>query len=318
MYDDAYQASLAVKKNLSSSIKGIVIVGGYDVVPSLQLDVLDQDMRDYLEETDEINDDQDGFIIWSDDIYADNDGDLLPEWPVSRIPDGKSAALIFNALGAKPYQADSKFGIRNLVRPFAIDIYESIISDNSHGLEVSEHCSPHHIDKEKARGAVYYMLHGSDTDATKYWGEKGRGGFYEAIDISNIPDAADHTVIFSGCCWGALTVQPPAFRYISHDAVYPLTPDQSIALAYLKSGASAFVGCTGTHYSPSAPPYNFFGKPLHNLFWKNIGMGMQASQALFEAKKRYASDMPHGLEKEVSKAIEMKIFRQFTCLGLGW
>jgi hypothetical protein len=96
------------------------------------------------------------------------------------------------------------------------------------------------------------------------------------------------------------------------------TPDGSIALAFLNRGATAFVGCTGAHYSPLEEPYDYFGGPMHAAFWREILAGSLPSQALFRAKAEYVRGMPHGQTSAVGRAIEFKILRQFTCLGLGW
>lgn len=312
------QVKAILKKQLTKATRGIIIVGGYDIIPATQLDTIDDELRDKLVADGDDDIDDDNFIVWSDDAYGDTDGDWLPELPVSRIPDGKSAELVMNALNAPRHDPRLKFGIRNLARPFAIDIYDSIPSSAVSPLEVSEKCAPGGIAANRAQGSVYYMLHGVDHDATRFWGERIGGRMFEAIDINNIPASTPGTVIFSGCCWGALTVLPPASRKTPAITLRPRTPEQSIALAYLKAGALAFLGCTGTHYSPSQPPYDYFGKPMHDAFWKEVAKGKTPAQALFEAKKSYAVKMPHGLTRNFSQAVELKILRQFTCLGLGW
>ena len=91
-----------------------------------------------------------------------------------------------------------------------------------------------------------------------------------------------------------------------------------MALSYLHAGARAFVGCTGTHYSPTVPPYNYFGGPMHTAFFRRLLAGSGPAQALFDAKVEYASGLPHGQNSSVGRAIEFKIWKQFTCLGLGW
>jgi beta-lactamase superfamily II metal-dependent hydrolase len=313
------QIRALIKTNLTPNTRGIVIVGGYDIIPATQLDTIDDKLRQQLvAEGDDDNDDDD-FIVWSDDTYGDTDGDWFPELPVSRIPDGKSSTLVINALTAPSYDPHSKFGIRNLARPFAAPIYDIIPSKKiSNPLEISEKCTPAGIPVDRALGSVYYMLHGVDHDATRFWGERAGGSMYEAIDINNIPASASGSVVFSGCCWGALIVLPPASRKTSGVALRSRTAEQSIALAYLKGGALAFVGCTGTHYSPSKEPYDYFGKPMHDAFWSGMKEGKPPAQALFDAKVIFARKMPHGLKRSLSQAIEMKILRQFTCLGLGW
>lgn len=84
------------------------------------------------------------------------------------------------------------------------------------------------------------------------------------------------------------------------------------------AGATAFVGCTGSHYSPKDPPFHYFGGPMHEAFWERCLAGTPPARALLDAKWHYASYMPHGQSKPALAAIEYKILREFTCLGLGW
>ncbi|HYE55990.1 MAG TPA: hypothetical protein VD996_14160, partial [Chitinophagaceae bacterium] len=211
-----------------------------------------------------------------------------------------------------------KYGIRNLKRPFAIEIFEKIPYTAETVLEVSEECSPKTIKGGAVKGAIYFMLHGHHYDATRYTGELKGTGYYEAFDIYNVPKSCAGSVVLSGCCYGALIALPKADRKEPGITLRSRTDEQSIALAFLKSGANAYVGCTGAHYSPRTATGNFFGKPMHLSFWKNIERGLPAAQALLEAKKEYAVNIPHGLTKAIYKAIEVKVMHQFTCLGIGW
>ena len=161
------------------------------------------------------------------------------------------------------------------------------------------------------------MLHGSDTDSTRYWGEDS-GETVEAVNISNVPDSLSNCTIFLGCCWGALTAVPRASKYKVGDDLAPKTDKDSLALAFLRNGASAVVGCTGTHYSPDAEPFTYFGQPMHVSFWSGMRRDLPPARAIFQAKQEYASQLPHGQTDLVSQAVELKICRQFTCLGLGW
>ena len=127
--------------------------------------------------------------------------------------------------------------------------------------------------------------------------------------------------MFAGCCWGALTVRTKAKDYRPGAPLEVLGPEQSIALAFLKRGARAFVGCTGAHYSPDAVAQgrtSYFGGPMHHHFWARIRENMLPAEALFNAKKDYIGGMPHGRTKAVEQAVEYKILRGFTCLGVGW
>lgn len=98
----------------------------------------------------------------------------------------------------------------------------------------------------------------------------------------------------------------------------PKTPEDSIAITYLLGGAQAFVGCTGSHYSPGQEPYNYYGKPMHDAFWEQMKKQVLPAKALWEAKKKYATEIPHEQRDVFSRRIESKILRQFTCLGIGW
>jgi hypothetical protein len=163
---------------------------------------------------------------------------------------------------------------------------------------------------------IYLMLHGSDIDASRFWGEVP-GGMLEALHVGNIPDPCGG-VVFAGCCWGALTVRTSANNYRERDPLPALTPEQSIALSFLARGARAFVGCTGAHYSPVAGKLDYFGAPMHDRFWSHLASGKAPADALYAAKVDYIAHMPHGRTTVEEVAIENKILRQFTCLGLGW
>ncbi|MDB5024304.1 MAG: hypothetical protein JWP78_2059 [Mucilaginibacter sp.] len=297
--------------------KGVLIIGGYDVIPAQRLSVLNAALRQELIRKNQLAGDADEFIVWSDDLYADPDMDGLPELPVSRIPDGGDAVLMFAALSASDFSVQARFGIRNTRRPFAEGTFAGI--PGSVGiLNVSEECSPEHIAAGDAAGAVYYMLHGSDQDASRFWGETQDGEEFEAVCLDNIPGSTPGTVVFTGCCWGALSVYQPASGRRGLAELKRKTAADSIALAYLKSGAQAFVGCTGSHYSPLQSPYNYYGKPMHDAFWQGMASGFKPAEALFRAKVAYAQAMPHGRTDPFSQAVEIKILREYTCIGLGW
>ena len=297
---------------------GVVVLGGYDVLRAIRYDTIPKDVRDRLGD----NADPDDFIVWSDQAYGDRDGDMLGELPVSRIPDGRSGELVKAALctcTANPRA--QRFGLRNHARPFADNVFNNV--DGTQAIMVSDPTRSKCLDPAAVdASAIYIMLHGSDTDGTRFWGELSTGGTVEAVHVGNIPNPCGGTVL-SGCCWGALTVRTPALRYSPDDPIQCLTPEQSIALSFLRRGARAFVGCTGAHYSPvdddPAAPLNHFGAPMHAAFWSHLPEGNKSpAKALFDAKMDYIRDMPHGRSSVEELAIEYKILRQFTCLGLGW
>jgi hypothetical protein len=164
-----------------------------------------------------------------------------------------------------------------------------------------------------ARRYVYLMLHGDYRDGTTYWGEND-AGVTPAIDVTSLPQDGVG-IVFAGCCWGALTVSEPA--YISGPQPTPRMVERSIALSLLRAGANAFVGATGVHYSPGEGG-GFFGGPLHAAFWDEIRRDRAPAEALFNARQTYVQEIPHGRTSLWNLAVERKLYKQFTCLGLGW
>lgn len=288
-------------------IEGVVLVGGYDVVPSLAIDVLGPQAKKARRAKD-----ADGFIVWSDWAYGDVDGDGLAEKPVSRVPDARSGEFLLRALSASAPTVTQRHGIRNAGRPFAEMVFAKMPGESD---MLCSH--PHHANAPYAPtgDAVYFMLHGAFEDPSRYWGER-HGGYVEAVLVEQVqmPPGA---VVLTGCCWGGLPVREPAAFIL--DAVTPLRQDESIALRCLWEGASAYVGCTGTHYSPVTPPFDRFGKLLHDAFWDRVGKGGSPAKALFDARGDFASGIlqRHPAAQRFAD-IERKLFEQYTVLGLGW
>ena len=306
----ALDAVAAVNKIVTADFAGVVIVGGYDVVPAMKLDVLDPERRQKLARPER---DSDLFVVWSDAAYGNiQDGKQIP---VSRIPDAQSSALVFACLSATaPRPAPGRYGIRNDTRPFADNIFNNLPGQAP--LLASKPTVNTALGTLPAEADYYFMLHGSDRDSTKFWGEDN-GDYPIALSTDEIPREVSG-VVFTGCCWGALTVETPAARTPKGKIPAPRPVKASIALSFLQAGALAFVGCTGTHYSPLEAPYLYFGGPMHQSFWASYMAGAAPAQALFNAKAQYISNLFHGRKDQYEQAIELKILRQYTCLGLGW
>jgi beta-lactamase superfamily II metal-dependent hydrolase len=313
--DSIGQPEAAIRQELArGKHKGVVIVGGYDVVPCQRVDVLDPPLRALIPNG-AIREDKDEFIVWSDDVWGDIEGRGMPDLPVSRIPDGRSAELLLKALQAKnPLSASGRFGIRNTLRPFATRIFTTL-PGNEDLLE----SAPTRYDQIGAGSAqrpfIYFMLHGLDQDGSRFWGDDpGRGTVVEAVNTASLPTGG-LGVALAGCCWGALTVDQ---RAKDRSVLSPKTTEGSMALSVLMGGALAFVGCTGIHYSPDAAG-GFFGGPMHLAFWQQlINNRRPPAEALFEARRDFLAAMPHGRRLPLELGIERKIYKQFTCLGLGW
>jgi beta-lactamase superfamily II metal-dependent hydrolase len=308
---DAAEAGRLVQEQLAGrpEVEGVVILGGYDAVPSHRFDCLPPALRERLGPTG----DPDDFIVWSDDAYGDR-GRGSPALPVSRIPDGKTPGVLLAQLAAGDRRrGEGRRGVRNRERPFA----DAIFGELAGGLPLlvsapSTATIPAFVlDADR----VYLMLHGDFLDSGRFWGESDDGSI-EAVNLANIPDPAGR-VVFTGCCWGALTVDQPAARLPAGSLPGAKAPASSIALSFLLNGATAFVGCTGAHYSPMVEPYDYFGGPVHKAFWNRLA-GAPPAKALFQAKGDFAAGFPHGRPRGVQRAIEHKILAQYTCLGLGW
>ena len=280
-------------------------------MPHQKLDCLPAELRARLNDMD----DPDRFVVWSDDLYGDVDGDGLPELPVSRIPDGKSAALIRAALEAPTPTYRERAGIRNIARPFADGVF-SVIRGTSPLLILQPTVFDQRPPISLAAEQLYFMLHGDYVDGSRFWGEDTPAN-QEAINIGNLPETLCG-VVFTGCCWGALTTETPAGLVEAGRPFGQKTPEASMALSMLARGVTAFVGCTGAHYSPDQAPYGYYGDPMHTAFWKHFTRGKSPAEALFNAKIDYLAAMPHGRQGRTHLAIEFKILREYTCLGLGW
>ncbi len=301
---------------LGGDYKGVVLLGGYNVVPSARLDALTPDLRRHAEAAD--FQDADDFIVWSDAVYADSDRDSFAELPISRVPDGKSRELFLAALqaGAGP-AAPRKFAVVNAQRPFAQAVFKALPGTGPQLVSAPSTAHDAAAAQADLQGQVYFMLHGSDADGSAFWGDDpATGRQLEAIDVPALP-ARLRGVVFTGACWGALIVTRRAAAQSLDRPPQGKSPDLSLALSALRRGCQAFVGCTGSHYSPLGRKPDAAGGPLHVAFWKHHRAGRPPAEALFLAKRDYAAKIPYR-DDPLEEAVDQKILRQFTCLGLGW
>lgn len=304
----------------TEKVKGIVLVGGYNVVPPDSVDVLSAAHRRAIDP----RYDPDRFLVWSDDFYGDLDDDDFPEIPVSRVPDGRSSRLLETALAAPlAMPPRRRAGLCNLKRPFAKEIFHSLPGEAA--LLFCDPETPASIEEGYfASDAIYLMLHGRASNARSFFGDSEAGEPVEAMDRRNVHPCPG-AVVFTGCCWGSLIVETTAWTHSPGEGFGSRSPEASLALSFLLSGANAFVGCTGVHYSPRLPPYDYASGPLHRAFWKSFAVdGLRPAAALLEAKKMYRKGMPYPnpIPDEdpgpAAAAVEKKLLAQFTCLGLGW
>ncbi len=291
-----------------ASLAGVVLIGGYDVVPPQSVDTVPPKLNSRIRRSR----DGDSFVVWSDTNYGYRRD--RRQLPVSRIPDGRLGSFLRTALAPPDAGAGPPRGVRNINRPFAEGIFSLVEGDQK--LWVSRDATPATVGNGLSGELVYLMLHGSRVDGTRLWGEADDVPF-EAVTLRNI-GALPGAVVLVGACWGGLISDLRAIDYQDGAPIPPRSPENSIALACLAAGARAVIACTGSHYSPVREPYDYFGGPLHRDFLKAYLDGSPPALALLTAKQAYAAAMPHGLTDPDDEAIEYKMIWQFTCLGLGW
>ena len=118
-----------------------------------------------------------------------------------------------------------------------------------------------------------------------------------------------------GLLLGALTVDAIARDVLDGRRFSPRTPVRLHLADVPGERRAGIVGCTGVHYSPIDPPLFHYGEPMHQYLRE---AHYSPAQALFDARSQYVRGIPHGPRDLRSQAIEYKIWRQFTCLGIGW
>ncbi len=312
-FDSAAIRRCVVPHLQRQTCRGVLILGGYDVVPAARIDCLPDDLRKRID----VTTDPDQFVVWSDGPYGDVEGDEAQELPVSRLPDLASPAFLRTAL-ERPVAAGASgvHGVRNVHRPFADAMVASVRPLLQSVPVIAETLGP----GDFAAPNLYFMLHGDDGDGGCYWGES-EDAYPEAVRTAQLPARIDG-VVFAGCCWGALIVRESARRLPAGELPTARPPASSLALTCLDRGAHSFVGCTGAHYSPPQAPYDYLGGPLHRGFWEGLLAGKSPARALYDARIEFFRGLPHRPPGQPMDnlliAMELKLFEQFTCLGRGF
>jgi hypothetical protein len=311
-----------------ATYEGVVLLGGYDVVPSLTVDCLSPGATALRSQ------DDDNFTVWCDDRYGDVDGDTVPELPVSRVPDGHDFGLMCKALSAPacPAQAQGQslatfvgdggiYGLRSRFVDFAAVVFNGLTP-----LAMAE-ARPFMLGDRlpDSRDPHYLVLHGKREDNSVFFGRVGPNQSVEAVSFAELPDALDGSLVLSGCCWGALIVEEPADLGNIDQGVTARLSVNSLALRALELGACAWIGHTGLQHTPedeagNPNTENNLARPMHALILTHyIVNGKPPAKALFDAKNDYVDQMPHGVfDSDWHCAAESKTFLQTTCLGLGW
>jgi hypothetical protein len=271
-------------RSLAETCPFLLIVGDYDVVPFGVLP----------------NPTDDGDVLFTDDVYGDTDHDALtmPDIPVARIPDGSSLDLLVTQLSASTVPEGGDFTLANTKRPHADGVATQVFGANR-GLFWS--LPTRHVDVDESQVDVrysYFMLHGASWDTTVWWGEED---VYP--DAFTVAEASSQGIVLSGACYGSYTLSR--------------TPENSITLSFLHSGARAFVGSTGITYSPvweqgpnPTGPMRY-DAAFHQAFLSALTSGQAPLRAFMEAKQRIAELCRTG----DSTAAELKMLHEFIYFG---
>jgi hypothetical protein len=273
--------------NIAETCPFLLIVGDHDVVPFAVLP----------------NPTNDGDVLFTDDVYGDTDHDTLtmPDIPVTRIPDGNSLDLLVTQLSPSNLPETGDFTVANTEWDF-VEIVTSEVFGPGRSLLWSLPTRHNDIDPSRVNVRYnYFTLHGSNRDTTVWWGE---GPDYpEAFSVA---EATSQGVVLTGACYGAYT--------------FNRTPENSITLAFLASGARAFVGNTGIGYypvwieppdPPRPHPPTRWGALFEDTFLRALASGEAPLAAFMEAKERMANMARSGN----ATAAELKLLSEHVYYG---
>lgn len=311
----------------ASRFGGVVLLGGYDTLPARVIGSIDAELYTRLCRSGNLNDDEDLYHAWNDDHFADPNGDGFPELPVSRISAGCDLARALRATAPPDAAARPlRLGIRIERFRYAESIYDRWGVTSSDPMLVLDRGAEAEI---AARGLtadhLYLAMHGHPHDRSFF----KPFGTRERVTLAHVPAAADGMIVFAGVCWSAQIARRAPLEVVASPggAITSHTPRDAIPLAFIDRGARAFIGFNAKHWVPLLEPYDYYGAPLHRLFWSNLfDRACPPARALFEARLAYIAGAPYRHPSRMAKggasdrsiAKNMKDFWSVSCLGLGW
>jgi hypothetical protein len=251
-------------------------------------------------------------FIYSDDPYAEFDGDGILDVPIARLPDGGDYTMVMAQLGGGSRQQGGGFALSLPDRPaqvtarrFGLPYYES----PPYGYVPQ---APRFVPPPSRYG--YFSLHGG-SDNSVWAGEDA-----ETKDIRMVfsaPDAGDVNVVVSIACFGAYIA--PHWNGASRTWVEKTTQN-SIALHFLANGTDTFIGSTDVGYdiwrwkrtcTKKIPILGIcvdwggirkknemgYGSSLMAQYiFEALAQGANPMDALFNAKRRYGLESAVGSE----------------------
>jgi hypothetical protein len=266
-------------RSIAETCPFVLIIGDHDVVPYAVLP----------------NPASDGDVLFTDDIYGDTDHDdlLVPDIPIARIPDGNSLDMLVTQLSPSSVPAGGNFTVANTEWRYT-DLVTGQIFGPDRVLLWS--LPTRHTDFDASQVNMrhtYFTLHGSPWMGTAWFGE---GDIYPVA--LTVAEANSTGIVLGSACFGART--------------FGRTPDNSIPLAFLDSGARAFVGTRSTIWLPLGPDLLAREAALfQNAFWAAFTGGEAPLAAFMEAKEQLAAKA----RSRSATPTELKMLHDFVYYG---
>ncbi|MCF2221507.1 hypothetical protein H9Q08_19765 [Chryseobacterium sp. PS-8] len=278
----------------------IVLFGSQDIFP--------------FQEIDNPCNDDDGKIIPSDLPYAcdsaynkDISSFIGPTRVVGRIPDIPGVAdlsylkIIFEAIisykKVKPEKLMDYFSVTAEVWKKSTQMSLNNIFGNSSSLKNSPSQNSPHSATDLKPLTHFYNCHGSSIDS-KFYGQNGNNYPTAQYSADLVGKISKGTVVAAECCFGAEVFDP------SNEGTHNI----SIASAYFKNEAIAFMGSSTIAYGPSSG--NSLADLITQYFMKNVINGASTGRALLEARQKFLSVTGPHLDP-----YELKTLAQFYLLG---
>ena len=294
---------MSIHKQIAAlpAIESVLIIGGYDLVPTFVLS----------NPTLHVEQQQEGAAaadksIPSDGPFGGTPGNkaqqLLPVRPVARVPDGSAAAAddflaVLKAITAKPNIPAGAFqeAAKEFEKP-ALDVAKAMqISVPLIESPPVTDADPTLPPKVNGKGKIHILLHGANysPDWANLWGHASGSQDWEVGLSSQIlrnAALAGSVVTFSSCY--AAMVDLGSKKAPVRDAT------NQVSMACLRSGAKAVFAVTRSNWIGDNG--DILGPGLATQVWKGLLSGKKAGQALIDAKRQLASDaMTTGAKEDL-------------------
>ncbi len=286
------RASIHAQIAALPATESVLIVGGYDLVPTFRLN----NPTLHVEQQQEGDAGADNNIP-SDGPFGGTPGNeaqqLVPTRPVARVPDGPATAAddflaVLKTIAAKPntpagafQEAAQEFEQPALDVAKAMQITVPLIESPPENADTD----PTVRSKVKGKGRIHILLHGANysPDWANLWGHASGSEDWPVGLSSQILEDAElvgSMVTFSSCY--AAMIDLGSENAPVRDAT------NQVSIACLCSGAKAVFAATRSMWIGNTG--ELFGPGLVTQVWKGLLAGKKAGQALIDAKRQLASD----------------------------